>query len=211
MSGTTKVFSLQLVNGLLNYKTMTFHAGDMVEVRLTSDGQPVDFMFQEVTAAASTNGVFGTSIANDDQGGTYHLICKNQSCGSLTLTVIPKNATANTTANTNSSSQISKVELQRIPAGTTFNPQNTYETTTSFQLGDQFGMSITGAFSSGDKSTFSITDSDGTEVEPQGISSNLQNGSNGTCCFSLPDTAGSYNLNIYINSIKSQSVPITVE
>lgn len=217
--GSNKVFNLQLVDGVLNYKTMTFHAGDMVEVRLTSNGQPVDFMFQEVAAAASTNGVFGTKIENNDQGGTYHLICKTQSCGSITLTVIPNttantNATANTNQSTNASStpnkEITKVELQRIPVGTTFSPTNTYAATTEFQVGDQFGMSVTGNFIVGTKLAHSITDNTGAEVESQTQHADLRAGSNGSCCYSLPTTAGSYNLKLFIDGTAAETVPFTV-
>lgn len=223
MSGSTKVFNLKLANGLLNYKTMTFYAGDTIEVRLTSDDQPVNFKFQEVPAAASTNGIFGTIIQENDQGGTYHLVCSDRDCGNIALTVVPKantNSTTgsntngttntNTTANTNAASQVSKVEFQRIPAGATFSPTNTYETTSSFQVGDQFGLSVTGTFKTGDKSTFSVTDSTGREIEPQGMSSNLQTGTNGTCCFSLPSAAGNYFIKVFVNGVETRSTSITV-
>jgi hypothetical protein len=219
MVGGSKVFNLQLIDGLMNYKTMTFHAGDLVEVRLTSNGQPVDFMFQEVSAAASTNGVFGTKIENNDQGGTYHLICKTQSCGSITLTVIPNTtANTNTAANTNQSAntnstpnkEITKVELQRIPVGTTFSPTNTYAATTEFQVGDQFGMSVTSNFIVGTKLAHSITDSTGAEVESQTQHADLRAGSNGSCCYSLPATAGSYNLKLFIDGTAAETVPFTV-
>lgn len=223
MSGATKVFSLQLANGLFNYKTMTFHAGDSVEIRLTSDGQPVDFKFQDVPAASS-NGVFGTIIQNNDPGGTYRLICSDRECGSITLTVIP-NTTANTNTlantnqaiNTNASNtnsipnkEITKVELQRIPAGTGFNPANTYPSTTSFQVGDQFGLSVTGNFIVGTKLAHSITDSTGAEVESQTQHADLRAGSNGSCCYSLPATAGSYNLKLFIDGTAAETVPFTV-
>ncbi len=223
LTGSNKVFNLKLVNGQLNYKTMTFHAGDTIEIRLTSDDQPVNFKFREVPAAASTNGVFGTIIQDNDQGGTYHLICADRDCGNITLTVIPKtnansaaggntNGTVNAGvgANTNSVGQVSKVEFQRIPAGTAFSPTNTYETTTSFRVGDQFGLSVTGTFKAGDASTFSITDSTGREIEPQSAPSNLQTGTNGTCCFALPSTAGNYFVKVFVNGIEAKSTPITV-
>ncbi|MFA6099070.1 MAG: hypothetical protein WCV50_06070 [Patescibacteria group bacterium] len=223
MTGSTKVFNLKLVNGLLNYKTMTFHAGDTVEVRLTSDSQPVDFQFQEVSSATSVNGVFGTVITEDDRGGTYHLICKNTSCGNIAVTVIPNaninssasntNASANinAAANTNTANQITKVELQRIPAGTTFSPTNTYETTTSFQVGDQFGLGVTGNFAAGTKLAHSFTDSSGAEIEAQSQHPDIQNGTNGSCCFGLPATAGSYDLKLYVNGTVAQSIPFTMQ
>lgn len=219
----SKVFTLKLVNGLLNYKTMTFHAGDRVEVRLTSDDQPINFKFQEVPAAASTNGVFGTILQDNDQGGTYHLICSDRECGSITLTVIPKAGTntsanntnqasnTNTGANINSTNQITKVELQRIPEGTGFTPTGTYETTTSFHVGDQFGLSVTGDFIVGTKFAHAITDSSGKSVEAQTAHSDLRAGTNGSCCYSLPTSAGSYNVKLYINGTEAQSVPITME
>lgn len=216
MVGGTKVFNLTLVNGALNYKTMTFHAGDSVEVRLTSNNQPVDFNFSPVPAA-STDGVFRTNIANDDKGGTYSLGCVNTSCGIITLTVIPTaNANANTAANsnqatnTNTANQITKVELQRIPAGTGFTPTGTYETTTSFKVGDQFGVSVTGDFTVGSKLTHTFTDSTGKATEALSSHPDLRGGTNGSCCFSLPTTAGSYNLELYVNGAKAQSVPITM-
>ncbi|MFA6588259.1 MAG: hypothetical protein WCT08_04260 [Patescibacteria group bacterium] len=217
MNGSTKVFSLKLVNGLFNYKTMTFYAGDNVEVRLTSNNQPVDFKFQNVPAT-STNGIFRTIIQDDDKGGTYLLVCSNQECGSITLTVIPKtntnttNGNTNQAANTNTSpNQITKVELQRIPAGTTFSPNNTYETTTSFNVGDQFGLSVTGEFKLGTTLAHTFTNSAGKEIEAQSKHQNLQPGTNGSCCFSLPTTAGSYNLKLYVDGKAAQSVPITLK
>jgi hypothetical protein len=223
LSGATKVFNLKLVNGLLNYKTMAFHAGDSVQVRLMSDDQPVDFKFQNVPAE-STNGIFSTNVAADDKGGTYNLICKDRECGSIAVTVISNpNASANTnsvantnaTANTNASSNtntsgVTNVELQRLPSGTTFNPNVNMPTTTAFKVGDQFGISITGTFKTGDKSSFSITNSKGQTVDPQSAQRDLQTGTNGSCCYNLPATVGSYNLNVFVNSAKTQSVPITI-
>jgi hypothetical protein len=218
MSGNTKAFNLKLVNGQLNYKTMTFYAGDSVEVRLTSDNQPVDFKFQEVPSAASTNGIFGTNLEENDQGGTYHLICSDRECGIITLTVVPKTNTNASNSNTNGATntntapnkEITKVELQRIPAGTAFSPSNTYETTTSFQVGDQFGLSVTGNFIVGTKFAHSITDSTGKDVEGQTQHSDLRGGSNGSCCYSLPSTAGSYNIKLFIDGVAAETVPITV-
>lgn len=215
MSGNTKIFDLKLVNGMLNYKTMTFYAGDAIQVNLTSDDQPVDFKFQNVDAK-STSGVFSTMINNTDPGGVYQLVCSDRECGAITVTVINPNKNTNTTtntnqtANTNSASSISKVELQRIPAGTTFSPSNTYETTTSFPVGDQFGISVTGNFATGTKLAHTFADSTGKEIEAQSSHPDLQTGTNGSCCFSLPATAGSYNLKLYINGAVAQSVPITV-
>ncbi|MDD5039579.1 MAG: hypothetical protein PHY34_00325 [Patescibacteria group bacterium] len=218
----TKIFSLQLVNGLLNYKTITVYAGDAMEIRLTDNGQPVDFEFKGITQ--STNGVFGTRINLDDPGGTYQLTCLNTSCGSIAVTVINTSTNANTAANantalnanaaagsnTNAANQITKVELQRIPAGTTFTPTDMYETTTSFTVGDLFGLSVTGNFAAGTTFAHSFTDSTGADVEGQSQHSNLQQGSNGSCCFSLPPAAGSYNLRLIVNGTEAESVPITM-
>ncbi|MFA5134413.1 MAG: hypothetical protein WC505_01340 [Patescibacteria group bacterium] len=217
MSGNTKVFSLELVNGQLNYKTMTVYAGDSVQIKLTSDGQPVDFQFQNVPEAVSTAGIFNTTIQENDQGGTYYLICADNTCGSIAVTVVPKanvNASAsNANASTNAASaaEITKVELQRIPAGTTFSPTDTYETTTSFEVGDLFGLSVTGNFAAGTTLAHTFTDSTGAEIETQSQHPDLQAGTNGSCCYSLPLTAGSYNLKLFVNGAAAQSVPITLE
>jgi len=219
MSGATKVFNLKLVNGLLNYKTMTFYAGDTVEVRLTdANNQPVEFEFKGITQSA--NGVFNTSIANDDKGGIYQLTCVNIECGSLAVTVINQNANTSTNTVTNTSTNtsnanaqgVTKVEMQRIPAGTTFDPASgaTYATTTNFTVGDQFGLSVTGVFDSGATTTHAILDASGTVVDPQGMSTALQTGTNGTCCYTVPSTAGSYTVKVYVNGTEAQSVPITV-
>ncbi|MFH0805242.1 MAG: hypothetical protein V1916_03555 [Patescibacteria group bacterium] len=222
MENDLKVFTLKLVGGVLNYKTMTFHAGDRVEVRLTSDSQPVNFKFQEVPTAASVNGIFGTILQDNDQGGTYHLICSDRECGSIALTVVPNTNTnaaasnsnavtnSNAAANANAANQITKVELQRIPADTTFSPTNTYTTTTSFQVGDLFGLGVTGNFAAGTKLAHTFTDSTGREIEAQSQHPDIQSGTNGSCCFSLPAAAGSYNLKLYVNGTAAPSVPITI-
>jgi hypothetical protein len=220
MSGTTKIFSLKLINGQLNYKTMTFLAGDSIQIRLTSDAQPVDFKFREIPDAASTAGIFNTNIQDNDPGGTYYLICKDRECGSITVTVVPKtntnsttgntNQITNTASNTNTTNQITKVELQRIPAGTGFTPANTYETTTSFEVGDQFGLGVTGDFIVGAKLAHDFTDSTGKSIEAQTTHPDLRAGTNGSCCYSLPTSAGSFDLNVYINGDKAETVPITM-
>jgi len=217
VEGAKRVYSLQLVNGLLNYKTMTFHPGDSVEIRLTEAGQPVDFYFQEVTAAASTNGIFGTNINTDDPGGTYHLICKNRECGGITVTVPPgtktiTNATGatNQPVNTNTANGITKVELQRVPVGATFGPNNNYAITTTFVVGDQFGLNVNGKFNPTDLLTYGVNNSGGQQVIMPGPSSKLTGTSNGSCCFGLPATAGSYDLILYINGVQARSVPITM-
>lgn len=216
MESGKKVFSLQLVNGLLNYKTMTFTPGDTVEIRLTSDNQPADFKFLEVPAV-STNGIFGTILNTNDPGGTYKLVCVDRECGTITITVLPgtnvntnASAVTNQPANTNSTSQITKAETQRIPAGTTLTPGMNMVTTTTFTVGDQLALNITGTFNSGDMLTHAITSSTGTTVIAQGPSSTLMTGSNGSCCSALPSVAGSYNVDLYVNGTKAQSVPITV-
>lgn len=215
MSGSTKVFTLKLVNGMLNYKTMTFHAGDSIQVNLTSDGQPVDFEFKG-TGAKSTSGVFSTMISNTDSGGTYQLSCVDRDCGGITLTVIPLKTTNtntntnNAVSNTNSQSGITKVELQRLPAGTAFSPNVNMSTTATFEVGDQMGFGVTGIFNSGDKLTFAITDANGNTVIGQGLQKDLITGTNGSCCFGLPSSAGSYNVQFYVNGVLGESVPITM-
>ncbi|PIY95764.1 MAG: hypothetical protein COY66_05890 [Candidatus Kerfeldbacteria bacterium CG_4_10_14_0_8_um_filter_42_10] len=219
LSGITKIFELKLVNGQLNYKTMTFYAGDTIRVSLTNDDQPVDFEFKNV-GAKSTSGVFSTSISNTDPGGVYQLGCIDRDCGIITVTVINSNknininSNANQATNTNTNntatSSITKAELQRLPAGTTIIPGMSMETTDIFQIGDQYGLNVLGVFKEGDILTHSIVDSNGTEVEPQGPSSNLITGSNGSCCYSLPNLAGSYSVRLYVNGQETLSVPFTV-
>lgn len=216
-SGNTKIFSLKLIDGQLNYKTMTFYAGDNIQVNLTSDGQPVDFEFQSV-GVKSTSGVFSTQINTTDPGGVYQLVCSDRSCGAVTVTVINSNVNLNTnatvntnqSANTNSTSQITKVELQRLPAGVAFNPGINMATTTSFNVGDQYGIGVTGVFKSGDQLTHSITNMNGQEVLSGGVASSPTTGTNGTCCFALPSVAGQYNVKIDLNGVVAQTVPITV-
>ncbi|MFA5107138.1 MAG: hypothetical protein WC497_02285 [Patescibacteria group bacterium] len=214
MSGTTKVFTLKLVNGVFNYNTMTFYAGDNVQVTLTSDNQPVDFIFVG-TGARSTSGVFSTNIVNTDPGGTYQLQCADRACGSMTVTVInlnPVNSNTNNTnaTNTSGTNGITNVELQRIPVGTTFNPSTRYTTTTDFKIGDQFGFGATGTFSTGAKLTFSVADSAGQVVDGPSMEFDLINGTNGNCCFALPSTAGQYSIKFNINGTEASSVPITI-
>ena len=214
MSGTTKVFTLKLVNGAFNYNTMTFYAGDNVQVTLTSDNQPVDFIFVG-TDARSTSGVFSTNIVNTDPGGTYQLQCADRACGSLTVSVInlnPVNSNTNNTNTTNTSGTnvITNVELQRIPVGTTFDPSTRYTTTTDFKIGDQFGFGATGTFSTGAKLTFSVADSAGQVVDGPSMQFDLINGTNGNCCFALPATAGQYSIKFNVNGTEASSVPITI-
>lgn len=213
MSGSTKVFALKLVNGRLNYTTMTFYAGDSIRVELTSDGQLVDFEFIGV-GAQSTNGAFSTMISNTDPGGTYQLGCQDRACGSLTVTVINSNKNINTAQDTNSSFGISKAELQRLPAGADFSRyvsgELTMEVTNRFKISDQYGLNVTGTFQSGDMLTHAISDNTGKEVFGQGPQSKLQTGSNGTCCFSLPEVAGEYNVNLYVNGNMAESMTIIV-
>jgi len=212
-----KVYALKLVNGLLDYKTMTLHPGDRIEIRLTSDGQPVDFKFQEVPAA-STNGIFGTDINTTDPGGTYHLVCVDRECGSITVTVPPgTNGNTNTTAsNTNQTSttpvvsQISKAEMQQVPAGTTFGPGLTLKTTTAFNVGDQFGLNVVGTFNPTDLLTYAINDQAGVQVIAPGPNAKLTGTSNGSCCYGLPSQAGNYTVDLLINGVKATSIPITL-
>jgi hypothetical protein len=212
----TKTFALQLVNGLFEYSKMTFHAGDSVKVTLKENGTPVEFEFVNPNVK-STDGVFSTILQANDQGGTYQLVCQGRECGTIVLTVVPSstantNASVNTNAvtNTNSASSITKVELQRLPKGTDFSTNVNMAVTNSFSVGDSFGFGVTGTFASAAKLTFAILDSKGTVVEPQGMQFNLMNGTNGNCCFGLPQTAGSYNLKFYVNGTEGYSAPITV-
>ncbi|MDD5342364.1 MAG: hypothetical protein PHI73_03440 [Patescibacteria group bacterium] len=211
MSGNTKVFTLKLVNDRFNYTTMTFYAGDIVRVTLASDDQPVDFEFKG-TGAVSTSGTFSTSINNTDPGGTYQLTCKDRECGSITVNVVNLNpASANTNTNA-STTGITRVELQRLPAGTTFSPNVNMEVTNTFEVGDLYGIGVIGNFTANDKYSRAIVDSAGNVVEAVGPESQLQagNSTNGSCCFSLPSTPGEYSMKIYLNGVEAQSVPITV-
>ncbi|MFA5069937.1 MAG: hypothetical protein WC528_01530 [Patescibacteria group bacterium] len=208
--GNTKIFALLLVNGVFEYTKMTFLAGDTVKVTLTENGAPVDFEFVNPNVK-STNGQFVTGIQNNDQGGTYQLVCTGRECGTINVTVVPAATTnTNAAANTNASYGITKVELQRLPKGITFSPNVNMATTNSFSVGDNFGFGVTGTFATGAKLTFAILDSSGNIVEPQGMAFNLVNGTNGNCCFGLPNSAGSYNVKFYVNGTEGYSAPITV-
>jgi hypothetical protein len=122
------------------------------------------------------------------------------------------NAAANTNSgvNTNSATGITKVELQRLPKGVTFSTNVNMATTNSFSVGDSMGFNVTGTFAEGSKLTFAILDSNGNIAEPQGMSLNLINGSNGNCCFGLPTSAGSYTVKFYVNGTEGYSLPMTL-
>jgi len=214
MAGGTKIFNLELADGKLNYKTMTFNAGDMIEIHLSNNGQPENFRFQNIPAF-STNGVFGTKIQNDDQGGNYFLVCTEKDCGMIAVTVVPGTAGANTSPTdvnvNNQTTKIDKIELQRIPAGTTFNPANTYEATAIFKVGDQFGFNITGTFKVNDKLTYEIVDTAGKIIEPQGVSSKLITGSNGSCCFATPTKVGAYTFKAYVSGVESGTTNFSIK
>ncbi len=82
----TKHFMLDVVDGTINYDTITVSAGDSFRITLMEEGRPVEFTFPS-TGQTSQNGTFTTTVGKDATDDTVSMTCLNKNCGELTLII----------------------------------------------------------------------------------------------------------------------------
>ena len=106
---------------------------------------------------------------------------------------------------------IRSVYLEKIPAGTQYNPGMRGTFATTFKKDDQ--MAVNGEASFIGKASLVVKIAKEGEVEQKDAMPpvTLKSGSFGFCCLTVPSEVGNYNLHIYTNDVEEAVSPLSFE